>query len=222
MDNEDRNPFDDFPKLDSKYRLILLAAQRAKQLKRGALPKIQIDPVKHKPTRIALEEVIRGRVNFVRNDNPDSQQTQPLEANQEYVALALIGDKIKLVSLSPDGQYTFLDQSNGLHNFIHVSAFEVSALHEAIEELEWLVNNPKSREQDFQKFFVRNKDFILNDEYKDAHPHVVLTNNKGKPLIPDFVLEPITGALCDVGIETAFDTNFQSEEESNAVFSCCR
>ena len=52
------------PEIDSKYRLIILAAKRSKQLQRGARPRIEIDPVKHKPTRIALEEVIRGRVNF--------------------------------------------------------------------------------------------------------------------------------------------------------------
>lgn len=54
----------DTPAVDSKYRLIILAAKRSKQLQRGAQPRIEIDPQKHKPTRIALEEVIRGRVNF--------------------------------------------------------------------------------------------------------------------------------------------------------------
>ena len=52
------------PEVDSKYRLIILAAKRSKQLQRGAQPRIDIDPQKHKPTRIALEEVIRGRVRF--------------------------------------------------------------------------------------------------------------------------------------------------------------
>jgi DNA-directed RNA polymerase subunit omega len=52
------------PEVDSKYRLIILAAKRSKQLQRGASPRIEIDPQKHKPTRIALEEVMRGRVHF--------------------------------------------------------------------------------------------------------------------------------------------------------------
>jgi DNA-directed RNA polymerase subunit omega len=52
------------PQVDSKYRLIILAAKRSKQLQRGARPRIEIDPIKHKPTRIALEEVMRGKVNF--------------------------------------------------------------------------------------------------------------------------------------------------------------
>lgn len=50
--------------VDSKYRMIILAAKRSKQLQRGANPRIDIDPQKHKPTRIALEEVMRGRVHF--------------------------------------------------------------------------------------------------------------------------------------------------------------
>jgi DNA-directed RNA polymerase subunit omega len=50
--------------IDSKYRLIILAAKRSKQLQRGARPRIEIDPTKHKPTRIALEEVIQGKVLF--------------------------------------------------------------------------------------------------------------------------------------------------------------
>ncbi len=50
--------------IDSKYRLIILAAKRSKQLQRGARPRIDIDSTKHKPTRIALEEVVQGRVRF--------------------------------------------------------------------------------------------------------------------------------------------------------------
>jgi len=52
------------PEIDSKYRLIILAAKRSKQLQRGARPRIEIDPAKHKPTRIALEEVIQGTIPF--------------------------------------------------------------------------------------------------------------------------------------------------------------
>ncbi len=60
------------PQVDSKYRLIILAAKRSKQLQRGAQPRIEIDPQKHKPTRIALEEVMRGRVHF--NIKEDGQK----------------------------------------------------------------------------------------------------------------------------------------------------
>jgi DNA-directed RNA polymerase subunit omega len=49
--------------IDSKYRKILIAAKRSKQLQKGARPRIQV-PVTAKPTRVAVEEVNRGLVNF--------------------------------------------------------------------------------------------------------------------------------------------------------------
>lgn len=52
------------PPMDSKYRMIIVAAQRSKQLQRGARPRVDLDPLKHKPTRIALEEVARGKIDF--------------------------------------------------------------------------------------------------------------------------------------------------------------
>lgn len=62
----------DEPEIDSKYRLIIVAAKRSKQLQRGAKPRIDIDSQKHKPTRVALEEVIRGRVPFrIKIDEPE-------------------------------------------------------------------------------------------------------------------------------------------------------
>ena len=61
--------------IDSKYRLIILAAKRSKQLQRGARPRIDIDAQKHKPTRIALEEVMRGRVNFTIKDDDKEPAT---------------------------------------------------------------------------------------------------------------------------------------------------
>ena len=61
--------------IDSKYRLIILAAKRSKQLQRGAHPRIDIDTLKHKNTRVALEEVMRGRVKFtVNNEDGDSAE----------------------------------------------------------------------------------------------------------------------------------------------------
>jgi DNA-directed RNA polymerase omega subunit len=61
------------PEIDSKYRLIILAAKRSKQLQRGARPRIDIDALKHKNTRVALEEVMRGRVNFKVNKDGDGK-----------------------------------------------------------------------------------------------------------------------------------------------------
>jgi DNA-directed RNA polymerase subunit omega len=56
------------PEIDSKYRMIIVAAQRSKQLQRGARPRVEMDSQRHKPTRIALEEVQRGKVGFTITD----------------------------------------------------------------------------------------------------------------------------------------------------------
>ena len=53
-----------WPGIESVYRLIVVAALRNKQLTRGATPRIEADPLRHRNTTIALEEVKRGLVPF--------------------------------------------------------------------------------------------------------------------------------------------------------------
>ncbi|MBC7798453.1 MAG: DNA-directed RNA polymerase subunit omega [Pyrinomonadaceae bacterium] len=51
--------------IDSKYRLILIAAQRSKQLQRGARPRVAVDTTKNKKnTRIALDEIKNEKIDF--------------------------------------------------------------------------------------------------------------------------------------------------------------
>jgi len=65
IENEDNNSeTNEIPEIDSKYRLILIAAQRSKQLQKGAQPRIDVDLRKIKSTRIALEEVKNKKVQF--------------------------------------------------------------------------------------------------------------------------------------------------------------
>jgi DNA-directed RNA polymerase omega subunit len=52
------------PEIDSKYRMIILAAQRSKQLQRGAVSRVDIDTRKSKPTRVAMKEIENKKVNF--------------------------------------------------------------------------------------------------------------------------------------------------------------
>lgn len=58
----------DPPVIDSKYRMIILAAQRSKQLQRGAIPRVDMDIRKTKPTRIAMKEFQERKVNFKFDD----------------------------------------------------------------------------------------------------------------------------------------------------------
>ena len=55
---------EEWPGVDSRYRLIVVAALRAKQLLRGSLPRIEVDTRRRRNTSIALEEVKRGLVPF--------------------------------------------------------------------------------------------------------------------------------------------------------------
>jgi hypothetical protein len=128
------------------------------------------------------------------------EKPAPVElSNEQRIALALFGPIIKLVSLSPDGQYWFLDEQQKSHNLLYVLSAETVEVERAVEELEHLMNDPKARENDFQNFFERHPDFILNDEYREAHPHLVLENAEGDCLIPDFILQPVNQrALCDL------------------------
>jgi DNA-directed RNA polymerase omega subunit len=70
-----------WPGIDSRYRLIVVAALRSKQLQRGSLPRIEVDPQRRKNTSIALEEVKQGLVPFTTtvpahkdNDNHPTRQ----------------------------------------------------------------------------------------------------------------------------------------------------
>jgi len=58
----------EWPGIDSRYRLIVVAALRSKQLLNGSLPRIEDDPRRHRNTSIALEEVKRGLVPFTIDD----------------------------------------------------------------------------------------------------------------------------------------------------------
>lgn len=55
---------EEWPDIDSRYRLIIVAALRSKQLQRGSLPRIEVDRQRRKNTSIAIEEVKRGLVPF--------------------------------------------------------------------------------------------------------------------------------------------------------------
>ncbi len=58
------NGAEQWPGIDSRYRLIVVAALRSKQLLHGATPRIEADARRHRNISIALEEVKRGLVPF--------------------------------------------------------------------------------------------------------------------------------------------------------------
>jgi DNA-directed RNA polymerase omega subunit len=64
---------EEWPGIDSRYRLIIVTALRAKQLLRGSHPRIEVDSQRRKNTSIALEEVKRGLVPFTVTDGDQGE-----------------------------------------------------------------------------------------------------------------------------------------------------
>jgi DNA-directed RNA polymerase omega subunit len=53
------------PPITSRFLFVDVAAQRAKQLRRGALPRIERQPAgPHKLERVAMEEVRKGSIQY--------------------------------------------------------------------------------------------------------------------------------------------------------------
>ena len=67
-------PVDGF---DSKYRYVLVAARRARQIQNGAQP--VVEPHSHKACRIAEEEINAGKVKWT----IPAPSTQPMDAASE-------------------------------------------------------------------------------------------------------------------------------------------
>ena len=64
--------------LDSKFRFITVAAQRAKQLQAGAKPRVEARS--RKPTRVAMQEVLANAVSW---EVMDPQAPPVVEEPQE-------------------------------------------------------------------------------------------------------------------------------------------
>ncbi|TKG87145.1 DUF4263 domain-containing protein [Puteibacter caeruleilacunae] len=62
---------------------------------------------------------------------------------------------------------------------------------EKAEELEYLISKENVKESDIQKFFERNPEFILDGEYCEAFPQIILEED-GRKSKPDFILKPNT------------------------------
>lgn len=63
-----------WPGIDSRFRLIIVAGLRTKQLLHGSKPRIEADKGRRRNTSIAVEEVKRGLVNFTKIEKPQAHQ----------------------------------------------------------------------------------------------------------------------------------------------------
>jgi DNA-directed RNA polymerase omega subunit len=75
---------DEWPGMDSRFRLVIVAALRSKQLLSGSAPRIDADPLKRRNTSIALEEVRQGLVHF--SNGNEGQKDSRIEVQPELAA----------------------------------------------------------------------------------------------------------------------------------------
>lgn len=61
------------PATVSRFRAVVVAGLRVKQLRRGSKPRIEPDDKKRKDTSIAIEEVRRGLISFTESTLPHVQ-----------------------------------------------------------------------------------------------------------------------------------------------------
>jgi DNA-directed RNA polymerase subunit omega len=69
------------PVVDSKFRFVLVAANRAEQIMRGARPKVEVG--KRKPTRLAMEEVNQNLVEWGYGAPPQPEEQAPEQTAEE-------------------------------------------------------------------------------------------------------------------------------------------
>jgi DNA-directed RNA polymerase subunit omega len=61
--------------VESKFRFITVAAQRAKQLQNGAKPRVEVKT--RKPTRVAIEEVLANAISWEVHDEKAVARPEP-------------------------------------------------------------------------------------------------------------------------------------------------
>lgn len=66
-----------FGKIDSKFRFVILASKRAKQLLRGAKPKVRSKS--RNPIRLAQQELLEGAVDYEILQSKKDDELQPEE-----------------------------------------------------------------------------------------------------------------------------------------------
>ena len=91
--------FDSGPGAISRFRAVILATLRVKQLRRGSKPRIELDHKKHKDTCIAMEEVRRGLISYTESAAPKA--LGDLKAGVEE-PLPVVGSIAPFNSFTPD------------------------------------------------------------------------------------------------------------------------
>lgn len=84
-----------------------------------------------------------------------------------------------------------------LYRLIHRSLAHSTRAARAVLQLEELLDAPDPAEHELQSLMEEWPELLLGVDYVEAYPQVVLETGTGR-LIPDFVLQPVTGGPCDL------------------------
>ena len=81
-EGQSQEPREPIAPIDSRFMFVDVAALRAKQLRRGALPRLGgvSDSVHHKLERVAMEEVRRGLVEYIAPERRPAAAESPAPA----------------------------------------------------------------------------------------------------------------------------------------------
>ncbi|HLG21646.1 MAG TPA: DNA-directed RNA polymerase subunit omega [Candidatus Manganitrophaceae bacterium] len=81
----------DFSKLDSRYRLVIIASQRARQIMEGSKPSIQSRYAK--ASTIGLEEVLVGEMEILYGKEARQAQRDAKRLREEMKSRALLAER---------------------------------------------------------------------------------------------------------------------------------
>src|SRR3569832_482653 len=81
----------DFTKLDSRYRLVIIASQRARQIMEGA--KATIQSRQAKASTVALEEVLTGDLEILYGKDARMAQREAKHQQEEKKSRALLAER---------------------------------------------------------------------------------------------------------------------------------
>jgi acyl carrier protein len=89
-----------------------------------------------------------------------------------------------------DGSWTYADGKKLLPSKLYLKTF--SKWTSKLKQLEDLINDPKTKEQDLQKFFEEFPELIAGDDYDMVMPQATISFDEKSSWRADFILAPIS------------------------------
>lgn len=139
-----------------------------------------------------IESILRAFNQIIKQDISFSDQQFILYHDKDKIRIAPFGFfGTNQLNNEIDPQRLLIARSNIIQNNYPFSL-------DSIAELEDLIDK-NALEKDFQNFFERNPKYLLSlGHYSNIHSQLVIHEDGGTNLIPDFFLEKINSDFCDI------------------------